>query len=334
MSADARKIAKAIHEGLRRNGTIVMYSAAFEKIVEAALQQQGEAVCGTCNGHGLIGGFVFPDQGYQDEPCPDCNKQGEAVATVCLVGERYAHGNMVEVQLQLTSEDSALPKIGDRYFTHPPKPVVSDDVNDDALAAAQAKGAIGYVHSNQGQFYIEWFGGNQLPNFAEQFLYTHSQQDDTNWLDDAEKYGNALNAAGWTFLENCPEKSALLFNNVKPALRAAILEYGKQVSDTRPPKPVVSDEESMLWPHLIARAERNGHTRDVGESDYDYLQRAISAKSVGSDADLDVIALNAMRECWDAADNSEPRSQTSSQSRAKMQIIIRDALNAALGVKS
>lgn len=47
------------------------------------------------------------------------------------------------------------------------------EANEDALAAAQANGAIGYVHSNGGQFYVEWFGGNQLPNFAEQFLYTH-----------------------------------------------------------------------------------------------------------------------------------------------------------------
>lgn len=54
----------------------------------------------------------------------------EAVATVCLVGERYAHGNMVEVQLQLASEDAPTPKIGDRYYTHPPKPVVSDEVMD------------------------------------------------------------------------------------------------------------------------------------------------------------------------------------------------------------
>ena len=55
---------------------------------------------------------------------------GEAVATVCLVGDRYAHGSMVEVQLQLASEDAPLPKIGDRYFTHPPKSVVSDAVLD------------------------------------------------------------------------------------------------------------------------------------------------------------------------------------------------------------
>ena len=30
------------------------------------------AVCQTCGGHGLIGGFIFPDHGYETEPCPDC----------------------------------------------------------------------------------------------------------------------------------------------------------------------------------------------------------------------------------------------------------------------
>ncbi len=42
---------------------------------------------------------------------------------------------------------------------------------------------------------------------------------------DAEDWGNALNEASWAFIENCPEKSALLFNYCKPALRTAILVY-------------------------------------------------------------------------------------------------------------
>ncbi len=32
-----RAVAKAIHEGLYRNGTVVMYSGAFERIVENAI---------------------------------------------------------------------------------------------------------------------------------------------------------------------------------------------------------------------------------------------------------------------------------------------------------
>lgn len=55
-------------------------------------------------------------------PASALRSSGEAVATVCLVGERYAHGNMVEVQLQLASADSPAPKIGDRYYLHPATP--------------------------------------------------------------------------------------------------------------------------------------------------------------------------------------------------------------------
>ncbi|MFA7188504.1 MAG: hypothetical protein WC117_00280 [Sphaerochaetaceae bacterium] len=42
---------------------------------------------------------------------------------------------------------------------------------------------------------------------------------------DAENWGTALNNAAWVFNEACPEKSALLFNNLKAPLRAAILKY-------------------------------------------------------------------------------------------------------------
>jgi hypothetical protein len=31
------------------------------------------AICTTCDGRGLIGGFVSADSGYQDDPCPDCS---------------------------------------------------------------------------------------------------------------------------------------------------------------------------------------------------------------------------------------------------------------------
>lgn len=50
------------------------------------------------------------------------------------------------------------------------------------------------------------------------------------WEKDAEIYGDALNSAGWVFIEQCPEKSTLLFNNCKEPLRAAILKYHELVS--------------------------------------------------------------------------------------------------------
>ena len=37
MLEQKRAVAKAIHEGLYRNGTVVMYSGAFERIVENAI---------------------------------------------------------------------------------------------------------------------------------------------------------------------------------------------------------------------------------------------------------------------------------------------------------
>lgn len=48
-------------------------------------------------------------------------------ATVCLVGERYGSGHMVEVQLQLANENAPTPKIGDCYYVRPSKPVASDE---------------------------------------------------------------------------------------------------------------------------------------------------------------------------------------------------------------
>lgn len=50
------------------------------------------------------------------------------------------------------------------------------------------------------------------------------------WTKDAENWGNALNEASWKFVEVCPEKSALLFNHCKTALREAILLYANRVS--------------------------------------------------------------------------------------------------------
>lgn len=51
----------------------------------------------------------------------------------------------------------------------------------------------------------------------------------TNYKKDAEEWGGALNEAAWTFIEDNPEKSALLFNTCKTSLRAAILRYLERV---------------------------------------------------------------------------------------------------------
>lgn len=51
----------------------------------------------------------------------------------------------------------------------------------------------------------------------------------SRWTEDAENWGDALNDAGWTFLENSPETSTRLFNSCKASLRAAIIKYDECV---------------------------------------------------------------------------------------------------------
>lgn len=53
------------------------------------------------------------------------------------------------------------------------------------------------------------------------------------WTKDAEDWGGALNDAGWVLIEQCPETSALLFNNTKGPLRAAIMKYAEIVAANR-----------------------------------------------------------------------------------------------------
>lgn len=56
------------------------------------------------------------------------------------------------------------------------------------------------------------------------------------WAKDAEEWGPALNEAGWLFLSELnedPQKSALIFNNCKGPLRAAIMKYAEIVASHR-----------------------------------------------------------------------------------------------------
>jgi len=75
-----------------------------------------------------------------------------------------------------------------------------------------------------------------------------------NYAKDAQEWGNALNDAGWAFLDNCPEKSALLFNTVKPALREAILVYLERVEERHP---FADNENKRLKEQLEGAIEIN-----------------------------------------------------------------------------
>ena len=46
-----------------------------ERLQDTQVQQDQK--CLTCNGHGLIGGFVNADNGYEAQACPDCNAKAQ-----------------------------------------------------------------------------------------------------------------------------------------------------------------------------------------------------------------------------------------------------------------
>lgn len=70
------------------------------------------------------------------------------------------------------------------------------------------------------------------------------------WTDDAEGWGDALNEAAWKFTEVCPVKSALLFNNCKPALREAILTYAAAVRKVHP-APLDAERVREAWAYRV-----------------------------------------------------------------------------------
>jgi hypothetical protein len=78
----------------------------------------------------------------------------------------------------------------------------------------------------------------------------HPAEAPVAWTHDAENYGNALNEAAWVFVDECPEKSVLLFNNTKAPLRAAILKYAEAVTKAAKHEPVAwyvfADSEHWL----------------------------------------------------------------------------------------
>lgn len=66
-------------------------------VILAAIPPQ--PACGTCNGHGEIGGFVGgPENGsYQMDPCPDCSPPNIGEGEQCEWGKPYMyHREMVQ----------------------------------------------------------------------------------------------------------------------------------------------------------------------------------------------------------------------------------------------
>lgn len=53
-------------------GDVLGELTALRRLAQQPADQRQEGECGTCNGHGMIGGFVSADSGYESAPCPDC----------------------------------------------------------------------------------------------------------------------------------------------------------------------------------------------------------------------------------------------------------------------
>ena len=67
-----------------RRGIAYEYREA-KVAMAAALAAAKPAVCETCNGHGMIGGFINAANGYDAKPCPDCSTVKPAARKTCAV---------------------------------------------------------------------------------------------------------------------------------------------------------------------------------------------------------------------------------------------------------
>lgn len=82
-------------------------------------------------------------------------------------------------------------------------------------------------------------------------------QPEAMWTHDARTFGDALNEATAQFLQQCPEKSDLLFNSAKVVLRSAIVRYAEIVAG-QPPRSQVSNP-------LTAYADSYRRTAKLGD---------------------------------------------------------------------
>jgi hypothetical protein len=114
------------------------------------------------------------------------------------------------------------------------------------------------------------------------------------WADDAKNWGSALNEAGWTFIETCPEKSALLFNNCKSSLREAILKYASLVAA----QPAPQEPDALTWD----QASRGMFVARLSEGDQDVSLTCAEVLALLSDCDMLASREQAPQEPADALD--------------------------------
>ncbi|WP_423454343.1 hypothetical protein [Ottowia sp. VDI28] len=76
--AEAVNLARNISDGAgevgipTRKGAFLLARAILDMDATCAMRA-GEPKCLTCNGHGMIGGLLPGDGGYDGQPCPECN---------------------------------------------------------------------------------------------------------------------------------------------------------------------------------------------------------------------------------------------------------------------
>jgi hypothetical protein len=71
----------------------------------AAQPAEQQEKCGTCDGHGMIGGFVNAESGYQSDPCPDCSKQEQPGAWREQEQEQEQEQRIAERQRKIMEHD-------------------------------------------------------------------------------------------------------------------------------------------------------------------------------------------------------------------------------------
>lgn len=113
---------------------------------------------------------------------------------------------------------------------HHARDVIRSECNEQAAVIEKLTAWLGRERC----YYLD--AGSEIAEEVVEFLLspTDSKKILADWLDSVlgeplvnVEFDNALNDAGWAFGEACPEKSALLFNTTKPALKIAIEKWLK-----------------------------------------------------------------------------------------------------------
>ena len=187
-------------------GEAIGHNNALSEVARLNAAPVQQVKCKTCDDNGMIGGpsFYAPDEG--GEPCPDCCSPVQQVS----VQDGPAKMQWPEIVA-----------------------LVNEVIGCEAHKYPCERGSIGHEMTG--------INFNSLARIIDRVRYAASPAAPAadaglvavEWAKDAEEWGPALNEAGWLFLSELnedPQKSALIFNNTKGPLRAAIMKYAEIVA--------------------------------------------------------------------------------------------------------